>query len=403
MKLWITTWSKSPPSVASHTRIRSGLMVPNRYRSQVIFVIGSGQIIKENASVQLWRPIRLDGERLVNDSEMEHLSYGGDPGWRQNTPSSKIAQRLSPAPLDPGSGDRNSRTWSTRAAQSSDNADRDRQYSPLEVGAQSPPRQTGSTIMQHTTRAAPRQPNSTPVPAEEDNALTGTDTAGAPSDSSSSASIALGQSYSPRRVSVGGLTNLSGTGTLHCKPTEPLLVLFTQNCETHLHNIIAIALDPRTEVNYRRCHYCASSASCCHATLERGTSGGKLLCALSLGDPTIIPDSALMPRWNILPLSQPLRGRRMSLPANDAWRKVVRVSICFEQMEQRRELVGQPCRCNVTTEGLLMTCLGHWHRGRLGMVKEWYRRVLGEWHRKRYPNQAAVVESQRRQSVSRFT
>ena len=176
-----------------------------------------------------------------------------------------------------------------------------------------------------------------------------------------------------RPVAIRGNATVAETGTLHTMPTEPLLVLFTQHPTTRQPSVVALSLDHKTAANYHACR-CTSLPHCPITAVERGTSGGPLR-AMRLGPP------------DLLPLSEALRARRGAL----ARRGMIRVSVCFPGVEGRMEFAGLPCGCVVRTEGELMECLRRGHKGRLGLVKEMYRRGMVLWNQNRFENLVDVV------------
>lgn len=101
---------------------------------------------------------------------------------------------------------------------------------------------------------------------------------------------------------------------------------------------------------------------------------------------------------DVLPLAEALRGQRGSLIASRtggrAWRNgLTRVSICFVAVERRMEFAGMPCQCPGKTEVDLMECLRLGHRGRLGLLKELYRRDMVAWNEGRHGNNVNVVRA----------
>lgn len=364
MKSLTNTWRELLLTLEPHVRV-TVLTLFNRYHAQVIFVMGSGQMIKENTSLQLWRPIRLNGERVQGDAGPERRGDDGDASRRQDARASQTIRRLSHPPTSPDSPD---------------------PFSPTEPQSSSRRSPAQNTIANGDGSLSPDMK---------------TRTGGSSSNSSRASffSSTSAASHTSRPVSIGGATNLADTGTLHCKPTEPLLLLFTQDCEkTYLLSIAAVTLDSRTETNYRRCQW-MNSDECKIAALERRGGGGKPLGVFRLsGATSVTSDPSTAHCWNILPFSKPLQGWRASssFPAYSSgagglWPKVVRVSIGFSQVDLLKELTGLPCNCAVTTEGQLMDCLAKWHRGRLGLVREWHRRRLEEWYRKRYQSHVDIV------------
>lgn len=190
---------------------------------------------------------------------------------------------------------------------------------------------------------------------------------------------------------------MAAVGTLHCKPTEPVLVLFTRNPETGLHGIVAVSLDQRVGANYHGCR-CTRMPACRVTAVEMGENGGGgPLPVLRLGG--VEGGAARSVRWDILPLAEAMKGRRSAAGASGAsgregraWRRVIRVTMCFETVDKRCEFGGLPCTCPARTEGELMECLVRGHRGRLGLLRESFRRETMEWYKRRYLHPVNVVD-----------
>ncbi|KAK0752575.1 hypothetical protein B0T18DRAFT_93446 [Schizothecium vesticola] len=253
---------------------------------------------------------------------------------------------------------------------------------------------------------------------------------------------------SRRTLSVSALSTTSPVATLHTKPTEPLLVLFTRprprrppresTRETNVGgpshwtgssasgpSVVAIPLDPKTNVNYRMCD-CSRSVNCDVASLDRGRGGP--LSRKEEGTLSVFRTggSGLERGMNILPMARALMRRNdpssSSSGAVTSQRGVMRVSIRFaagsgrgpgpggpssqetfdgggdlgipgasEGAEARREFSGLPCQCEDLTEGELLDCLIKGHRGKLGWVKEMHRRELVKWDQMRHRGLKDVV------------
>ncbi|KAK3381240.1 hypothetical protein B0H63DRAFT_475150 [Podospora didyma] len=377
------------------------------YRLQVVFVLGSNQRVKEFASLQLWRPMRLEGERVMNDADASGGPYSSDDSRRYSTASSvETVHPLRPA-SDPIPPSHSESPWLQSPIQT--------QSSPL-LQAQIQRGPTSNRTMSQTYYGGyddPHQPpysaNGIPIrnvlsPASMGSASASTSLTStirprfwrksptSPKPDRSVAGSVLSSfstaSHATKPISVSGGANVASTGTLHCKPTEPFLVLFTQNFETSIHGIVAVSLDQKTAANYKACE-CMSNPNCCIAALERGAGGDGPLKVIRLGG-----SPKTVTRWDLLPLSEPLRDQRASRAsrAGKTWRKVIRISMCFERVDLRKELAGWPCNCTTTTEGQLMDCLNKWHRGRLGLVKEISRRERAEWYKMRYQNLVHVED-----------
>jgi hypothetical protein len=210
-----------------------------------------------------------------------------------------------------------------------------------------------------------------------------------------------------RAVSISGGGAVATIGTLHCKPTEPMLVLFTRNCETGLHGIVAISLEPEAGVNYEACR-CTRTPRCQVSAVEMGGNRrGSWLPVLRLGG--VGGGAARSARWDILPLADSMKGRRSAAGPGgssgregEAWRRVIRVTMCFETVEQREEFGGLPCTCPKRTEGELSDCLlVQGHRGRLGFVREYARRELEAWYTRRHRDLVHVVDQPGQLGVGR--
>lgn len=226
-----------------------------------------------------------------------------------------------------------------------------------------------------------------------------TSTPSLPSSRSSvlSASTTVSHASSTRAVTVRGGVNLAGTGTLHCRPTEPLLVFFTRHEITEnratedRYGIVAVTLDQYTKIDFSM----MTNAQTPDVSIERN-SGRLNLIVLRLND-----DRGTW--WNLLPLAQPLsHNRAAAASASTAFRSVIRVTVRFPDVRQRQDFGGIPCDCRKDTEGQLFACLNRGHGGMLGVVRELFRRELADWSSMRYPvHQTHVVKDRGRQNGQR--
>jgi len=207
-------------------------------------------------------------------------------------------------------------------------------------------------------------------------------------------SFATTASSGTKTIAISGATNLKSQSTLHCKPTEPLMVLFTKNPKTDTHSVVGVMVDDDTYANYFACQ-CLNGTNCRISILEQKSKTCLNILRLGPGG-TVASRFAGVPQCDILPLSDSLRGERMARQAGSSkmWRKMMRVTICHNNPASCVEFAGKPCIClTPDNEGELMTCLASWHRGRLGLLKEWYRREMVEWDRNRYQTTGNVIQS----------
>ncbi|KAK3900365.1 hypothetical protein C8A05DRAFT_36016, partial [Staphylotrichum tortipilum] len=432
----------------------TGYQVVDEYmesKISVISVIGSSEMVLEHASMQLWRPNRLTGERvMVGDDPSEdgagrrysstsssdtlrpaaasptlpplrsspqlvtspHFAaqirsdhQPQQPSWDNNpSPTDRNPPPLASAGLfidlnfNPPStaGPPSRRAPSIRNLFGSSSASsRATQPAPAPPTPPSPQQNRTSRgwgpfyprhppdrrATTHTTRM-PTPP--TPPPARNSRAM-------------SVLSTASTSTTTTRPVVLTGTATTAPTGTLHTMPTEPLLILFTRPAPPNpskplphtTPSIMAITLDHKTTANYRACR-CASHHDCVMTALERGSGSGSNFT--SSGALKVMR----VGRVDVLPLADALRSKRGGLVVSRAaqadnapggggiWKKgVIRVSMCFAALTGRMRFAGLPCKCVVTTEGELMECLALGHRGKLGLVKEVYRRAMVEWNRGR--------------------
>lgn len=206
--------------------------------------------------------------------------------------------------------------------------------------------------------------------------------------------------FSARDVPIAGSMNLKSTGTLHCMPTDPLMVLFTKGAGGL--SIVALSVDSKVVANYSVCR-CLTGIGpdgngCRISALERSGSNRSLnLLRLGEGggfDFARVGESQL----NILPLAETRRGERSARQrkSDKKWRTIIRISILHQSMLDRFHFSGMPCGCapsRACREGELMQCLAAGHRGLLGLLKEWYRREVVEWTANRYQLTGNVIQT----------
>ncbi|KAF6831467.1 hypothetical protein CPLU01_06752 [Colletotrichum plurivorum] len=188
-------------------------------------------------------------------------------------------------------------------------------------------------------------------------------------------------------VSIGGHT----TGTVHRRPPQPMIVLFTQNRATRRMALVTVDIDEETAVNPDRCNCRRSGsdgASCAIAAVEQ--KSGKLeLSARRFESRDGDTD------WNIAKLA--LERQREKEYGAAYWKNVRRISIMFPTAEGRAKFGGTPnkCQCKARTEGEHFNCLKTGHKGHLGLVQEYARQQLNEYYQARYVSQQDVVRGMR--------
>ncbi|KAM7202919.1 hypothetical protein V8F20_004166 [Naviculisporaceae sp. PSN 640] len=213
-------------------------------------------------------------------------------------------------------------------------------------------------------------------------------------------SFATRSVFTARDVSIAGSINLRGTGTLHCMPTDPLMVLFTKGSRGL--SIVAVPVDDDIMANYGVCH-CLTGVGpdgngCKISALERSGSS-RPLDLLRLGEGADMGSPRVgESQLDILPLAEKRRGERSARQRRSSrrWSTIIRISILHQSVLNRFHFSGRPCGCpppRACTEGELMQCLAAGHRGRVGLLKEWYRRELVEWNRCRYHGTSNVIQT----------
>lgn len=190
-------------------------------------------------------------------------------------------------------------------------------------------------------------------------------------------------------VCIGGQT----TATIHRRPPNPMIVFFTQDCETKRLALVAVEVNEYTQVNPDRCN-CRKSgtdgASCTIAAIEQekgmmNLTARRFECRDGDGDID----------WNLAKLALSRQGEKEY--AGAAWKDVRRISITFPTPQERAVFGGTPnmCHCELRTEAELARCLQGRHQGQLGLVREFGRQQLNEYHRERFGSQQEVVRGRR--------
>ncbi|KAH6682111.1 hypothetical protein F5X68DRAFT_23945 [Plectosphaerella plurivora] len=384
------------------------------YMVRTIFVFdGSKVMLQEYASLQLWLSARMEGEPTSSHHDSSDLYEVQDFRRPSVQTSSRAATFRTSGDLHSQSPTSSRQSWVLPS--SPQNGPSRRLYSPTPQQA-SPPNRTmssptvdpgarrtssGFNFFRRQTHEQQRQ-RTPSVFSSSSNSSSSSATAtlrrGVRQDSISAQSATTNMtsvSTSTRAVSISGAANVAGVGTLHSKPPEPMLVLFTRHGETGAHGIVAVQLDHDATVNYRDCK-CIKSDRCPVSVLSMQKGG--VLPVLRLGG---IEGTVTNPaRWNILPLAEAMKGQQLSGGVfggrgDNQWRRVIRMSMCFDTVSGRKEFAGMPCNCRSdgpgTTQRELMECLAQCHRGKLGFVRESHRRSTAAWHTRRFGRQANVV------------
>ncbi|CEI60275.1 hypothetical protein FVEN_g6444 [Fusarium venenatum] len=153
----------------------------------------------------------------------------------------------------------------------------------------------------------------------------------------------------------------TGYGTVRNPPRNPLLVLFTRpKGPESRRSIVAITLHTKTMPNRTTCK-CEQTTECKITALQNAHS---LVDAHKFeGD-----------KWDLLRLV----ASRHDMPRR--WDKLIRVSIMFPAPLLRMKFGGGPCWCSNRTEGELEVCHLQGHQGLLGVVRDYHRRLLIQYH-----------------------
>ncbi|KAJ4014616.1 hypothetical protein NW752_007387 [Fusarium irregulare] len=162
-------------------------------------------------------------------------------------------------------------------------------------------------------------------------------------------------------VSLGGSSVGTGYGTIRQPPRTPLLVLFVgPKGPEAKRSIVAITLDKWTESQRDKCK-CLRFPECPITAI--GSSRAVVEARRLIGA-----------KWDLLPLAASRKDEQYR------WLGLIRVSIWFPAPELRKKFGGGPCRCPKETEGELELCHMQGHQGLFGVVKDFYRRLLIQYH-----------------------
>ncbi|KAK2731360.1 hypothetical protein CKAH01_09008 [Colletotrichum kahawae] len=394
-----------------------------QYNTMVSFVVaGRDEPLVEDACVQFWIPKQLDGQLVTNNEATvkENARSGSmsstahDAASRQSTmrsmfsssnvfttsptetvsmwntsgfaaPSiSRSPPRLSPANGMSPFGGRPPISIPRRPV-GSGSSSRRQAASPTSPSATSPSSPPSSSLFPRSWSSA-IAPSFSTVNSRQDRTFSvssNVSTTTSPSNNSSGNS----ETHTVT-VSIGGHT----TGTVHRRPPKPMIVLFTQNRTTKRLALVTVDVDEDTEVNPDRCNCRRSGndgASCTIAAMEqkRGTLN---LVARRFESRDGDVD------WNLAKLALGRQGEREN--AGAVWKDVRRISIMFPTPKDRETFGGTPslCQCVSRTEGELANCLkDRRHKGQLGLVREFGRQQLNEYHRERFGSQQDVVRGMR--------
>lgn len=389
--------------------------------------------IKEFAALQLWLPSRLEGIRAHDADSIgeEYVGQVDEPSlFRSRTsittsrdrstslnmtnaiPRRPVGGEASPAsparrgsvPLSNFGRSQTRNSWSTRGTTAAGWSPTPL-VSPMTTSFASPRRV--STVLGTASRPLQSDPETrytSRTGSLSSNSTSSTETMrrqyggrqgsfSAPSVNTMATSMSTATA---RSVSVSGHGNTTAVGTLHCKPSEPLLVFFTRDLDTGTHGIVALSLEQRVAANFEACK-CTTSPGCHVTAIEaiRGQGGGSdILPVTRLGSLAGAPMW-----WDILSLAESMKSRRSSMESfgaagggSRAWQRVIRVSMQFETLDERKRFAGQPCTCEKKLQGQLLACLSEGHRGHLGAVREIHRRQMVDWYQRRYQQQVNMVD-----------
>ncbi|KAK0389709.1 hypothetical protein NLU13_3282 [Sarocladium strictum] len=400
------------------------------YRVKTIFVADrSAQNMKQHASIQLWQPARLDGNRTTEDADVTDVeddtdsftSYARSPptAYQSRSTSWSTEHTIPRRPVPTSSNRRQSSTnmnsiptsqtrdsWNTQSGAASRSTalatSPSRSYPVLRrmaIGMGSP------TQPQPPEQRQTRAPSSASLSSSNSSSSAGTvrrrdqgRQGSFSTQSMNTKATSMMSSATSRTVLISGGANTAPVGTLHCKPGEPMLVFFTRDIEAGVHGIVAVSLDQGVTANFHACG-CTRMPNCQIATVEKAEqdhNSGDPLSVVRMGGV-----AGQTTWWDILSLAESMKSWRATAGPKDrenrAWQRVIRVSMYFEKVDERKEFSGYPCTCKLTSlEGGLMDCLHQGHRGRLGLVRENFRREMKDWYERRYRNQVNMLDRAQR-------
>ncbi|KAL0929666.1 uncharacterized protein CTRU02_215309 [Colletotrichum truncatum] len=395
-----------------------------QYNAMVSFVVsGRDEPFVEDACVQFWIPKQLDGQLVTNNEAVvrENSLPATSSTSRQSTirslwgsPDNLTASPTETTPMWNGFGSPagpSSRNPSVSSASTLGGLSPLGNRPPMSIprrpvgsgstqGSGSPPvgnRQTGmasspssprsSSLFPGSWQSAARRPSISTLNTHPDRTFSvSSNVSTTPSLSPSNNSSGNSEAHT-LTVSIGGNT----TGTVHRRPPKPMIVLYTQNRATRRLALVTVDIDEDTEVNPDRCNCRRSGkdgASCTIASIEqkRGTENMAARRYESRNGDT---------DWNLAKLALGQRGEREYAAAN--WKNVRRISIMFTAPGERAKFSGTPnmCQCGTRTEAELAGCLKKQHKGHLGLVREFGRQQLHNYHQARFASQQDVVRGMR--------
>lgn len=315
---------------------------------------------------------------IANSSRSASSPSPGSPG-RQGTGS--VFSGFQTQPRNPDPVVRSQGSMSTMRPTISATTTYQQSSPPRSASIEGPPRRsTASTSGQ--VPQSPRPPSATPYSHLHPPSITRNSTSSSGSDHVVKVSVTDGSG--------------TGTGVIHSRPLEPMLVIFTKNPATGAHAIVAVSIDGDTRPNSGRCR-CKVAPQACRITALEQAGGDRPLTVRRLGD----GDGARTARrlggggggvvlLDVLPLAAQRRAETAGFGGAD-WRGVTRLSVLFRTAEARHRFGGCWCNCQVTTEGGVVACLQRGHCGLLGNVRVWHRRQMMAWHHRRYEDHEEVV------------
>ncbi|KAL2881198.1 hypothetical protein SGCOL_003489 [Colletotrichum sp. CLE4] len=282
-----------------------------QYKAMVSFVVsGRGDPIVEGACVQLWVPKQLNGQLVTNNEAT--LEQTASPSQSGVFSPSSTASRQSTL---------RSRSTSCRHITESFGANTANNHRPAWNSVSHDDTETASGVGQH---------------ADDGRITTQCSSAGNVVNIAFKPSVFIS---TPGIVAVKGTIRINGghtTGTVHRRPSKPMLVLFTQNMQTGKRALVTIDIDEDTDVNPDRCNCRRSGrdgSSCQIAAIEQDRGNAEL----SVRRYESRDDDM---DWNLAKLALGRRGEKEYAAA--VWKDVRRISIMFPSSQDRAKFGGTP-------------------------------------------------------------
>ncbi|KKZ66723.1 hypothetical protein EMCG_07554 [[Emmonsia] crescens] len=317
--------------------------------AKVAFVVSNQKPVVEDAVVQLWIPKRLEGYFVDEEQSQDEEPWLEGRDIHPTSPITVPRSSTPSSPLNmfPGSPQSLFHTTNRFRTQSID------QRSLGSHSSSTTP--SGSSLGSLGSRDHESNMNFTSL------------TTYSSQRRSTMTSVASKSSQSTVTVLNMGDTN----GFLHQKPKRPTLVIFSRSSVgANELTITSIKIDDQTAVNAERCDCRKANSSCAITAIEQA-KGKSCLEAQRFVAKEGVED------FDVGKLGF---ARRKEYP-HAVYKGLNRISISFENSQERKSFGGYKCPCKLDTWGNFNNCIGAGHQGIFGEVKAIGQQELRAYYR----------------------